>query len=249
MYGFHKKVGLSDNSMKASERKNKSPSEYYNPYFRRGHPNLLWLINKPKSGNTKKGAKKRGDDGEVDSDDDPTPMVDDTIAQPFNQASAPNRALPAPEAGPLQKKELALVRDQMTALQQRQKQISDAIARLRQEHNQLFQQAMMFQNMHNRHENSINAILNFLANVFRKSLEEQGGTQNVNDLLASIIPNVQMPPTAQGSVVDLDDWMQQQMPSNSTKVGTPKRPQRLLPPHPQQSTRFTSYHSSTALLP
>ncbi|KAI1751210.1 hypothetical protein F4782DRAFT_199295 [Xylaria castorea] len=231
MYGFHKKVGLSDNSMKASERKNKSPSEYYNPYFRRGHPNLLWLINKPKSGNTKKGGKKRGDDGEVDSDDDVTP-VDDTIAQPFSQAAAPNRALPAPEAGPLQKKELALVRDQMAALQQRQKQISDAITRLRQEHNQLFQQAMMFQNMHNRHENSINAILNFLANVFRKSLEEQGGTQNVNDLLASIIPNVQMPPTAQGSVVDLDDWVQQQMPSNSTKVGTPKRAQRLLPPIP-----------------
>ncbi|KAF2968487.1 hypothetical protein GQX73_g5068 [Xylaria multiplex] len=215
MYGFHKKVGLSDNSMKASERKNKSPSEYYNPYFRRGHPNLLWLINKPKSGNTKKGAKKRGDDGDGDSDDDVAP-VDDTVAQSFSQTNAPNRALPAPEA----------------ALQQRQKQISDAIARLRQEHNTLFQQAMMFQNMHNRHENSINAILNFLANVFRKSLEEQGGTQNVNDLLASIIPNVQVPSGAQGSVVDLDDWMQQQMPPNPTKAGTPKRAQRLLPPIP-----------------
>ncbi|KAI0972935.1 hypothetical protein F4678DRAFT_459791 [Xylaria arbuscula] len=231
MYGFHKKVGLSDNSMKASERKNKSPSEYYNPYFRRGHPNLLWLINKPKSGNTKKGTKKRGDDGEGDSDDEIIPG-DDTVAQSFNQPSVPNRALPAPEAGPLQKKELALVRDQMAALQSRQKQISEAITRLRQEHNQLYQQAMMFQNMHNRHENSINAILNFLANVFRKSLEEQGGTQNVNDLLASIIPNVQVPAAAQGSVVDLDDWMQQQMAPNSAKVGTPKRTQRLLPPIP-----------------
>lgn len=231
MYGFHKKVGLSDNSMKASERKNKSPSEYYNPYFRRGHPNLLWLINKPKSGNAKKGAKKRGEDGEGDSDDDAAPL-DDPVTQSFSQPNAPNRALPAPEAGPLQKKELALVRDQMATLQQRQKQISDAITRLRQEHNQLYQQAMMFQNMHSRHENSINAILNFLANVFRKSLEEQGGTQNVNDLLAGIIPNVQMPTTAQGSVVDLDDWVQQQMPPNPTKVGTPKRAQRLLPPIP-----------------
>ncbi|KAI0875376.1 hypothetical protein GGS24DRAFT_294379 [Hypoxylon argillaceum] len=231
MYGFHKKVGLSDNSMKASERKNKSPSEYHNPYFRRGHPNLLWLINKPKSGNAKKGAKKRGDDGDGDSDDDAVPL-DDTVTQPFSQPNAPTRALPAPEPGPLQKKELALVRDQMTTLQQRQKQISDAIARLRQEHNQLFQQAMMFQNMHSRHENSINAILNFLANVFRKSLEEQGGTQNVNDLLAGIIPNVQMPTAGQGSVVDLDDWVQQQMPPNPTKIGTPKRAQRLLPPIP-----------------
>lgn len=235
MYGFHKKVGLSDNSMKASERKNKSPSEYYNPYFRRGHPNLLWLINKPKSGNTKKGNKKQSNEVEAgDSDEDAIP-IDDTVTQSFNQPNTPTRALPAPETGPLQKKEMALVRDQMAALQQRQKQISDAITRLRQEHNQLFQQAMMFQNMHSRHENSINAILNFLANVFRKSLEEQGGTQNVNDLLASIIPNVQMPNmpnTGQGSVVDLDDWVQQQMPPNPTKVGTPKRAQRLLPPIP-----------------
>ncbi|KAI0161285.1 hypothetical protein GGR57DRAFT_490067 [Xylariaceae sp. FL1272] len=245
MYGFHKKVGLSDNSMKASERKNKSPSEYYNPYFRRGHPNLLWLINKPKSGNTKKGGKKRPDDGEGDSDDDAIP-IEDSINQPFNPQNVPSRALPAPESGPLQKKELAVVRDQMAALQQRQKQISDAITRLRQEHNQLFQQALMFQNMHDRHENSINAILNFLANVFRKSLEEQGGAQNVNDLLASIIPNVQMQSQGQGSVVDLGDWIQQQ-PPNPAKVGTPKRPQRLLPPIPndQPTPNSTPTQSAT----
>ncbi|KAI1488842.1 hypothetical protein F5X96DRAFT_680166 [Biscogniauxia mediterranea] len=232
MYGFHKKVGLSDNSMKASERKNKSPSEYYNPFFKRGHPNLLWLINKPKSGNSKKGSKKRGDEGEGESDEEVAP-VDDTVNHSFNPQNVPNRALPAPEPGPLQKKELAVVRDQMATLQQRQKQISDAITRLRGEHNQLYQQALMFQNMHDRHENSINAILNFLANVFRKSLEEQGGAQNVNDLLASIIPNVQMPAQGQGSVFDLGDWVQQQAPANSNKASTPKRPQRLLPPIPE----------------
>ncbi|KAI1381657.1 hypothetical protein F4677DRAFT_132598 [Hypoxylon crocopeplum] len=232
MYGFHKKVGLSDNSMKASERKNKSPSEYYNPYFKRGHPNLLWLINKPKSGNSKKGGKKRGEGGEGESDEDVVP-TDEAISHPFPPQNVQTRALPAPEPGPLQKKELAVVRDQMTALQQRQKQISEAIQRLRQEHNQLYQQAIMFQNMHDRHENSINAILNFLANVFRKSLEEQGGVQNVNDLLASIIPNVQIPtPQGQGSVVDLGDWVQQQVPRNATPVSTPKRQHRLLPPIP-----------------
>ncbi|KAI5864314.1 hypothetical protein GGS23DRAFT_595947 [Durotheca rogersii] len=233
MYGFHKKVGLSDNSMKASERKNKSPSEYYNPYFKRGHPNLLWLINKPKSGTSKKTGKKRGDEGDMESDED-APVPEDVIGHAFPQQTAQARALPAPESGPLQKKELAVVRDQMAALQQRQKQISEAIQRLRQEHNQLYQQALMFQNMHDRHENSINAILNFLANVFRKSLEEQGGVQNVNDLLASIIPNVQIPAQqGQGSVVDLGDWVQQQMPRNTTPTGTPKRPHRLLPPIPQ----------------
>ncbi|XXG97776.1 Deoxyhypusine synthase [Hypoxylon texense] len=237
MYGFHKKVGLSDNSMKASERKNKSPSEYYNPYFKRGHPNLLWLINKPKSGNSKKGGKKRGDEGEGESDEDVV-APDDPVSHAFTQPTVQNRALPAPESGSLQKKDLAVVRDQMAALQQRQKQILDAIQRLRQEHNQLYQQALMFQTQHDRHENSINAILNFLANVFRKSLEEQGGVQNVNDLLASIIPNVQMPPPqGQGSVVDLGDWVQQQMPRNSTPVGTPKRQHRLLPPIPQSQAQ------------
>ncbi|KAL5344574.1 Heat shock transcription factor [Pseudogymnoascus australis] len=44
MHGFHKLVDPSEDSMKASERKNKSPSEYYNPCFKRGHPNLLRLI-------------------------------------------------------------------------------------------------------------------------------------------------------------------------------------------------------------
>ncbi|KAI1210694.1 uncharacterized protein F4807DRAFT_459535 [Annulohypoxylon truncatum] len=246
MYGFHKKVGLSDNSMKASERKNKSPSEYYNPYFKRGHPNLLWLINKPKSGGGKKGLKKRGDEGDGESDEDVV-VPEEVINHPFTQPTAQNRALPAPESGPLQKKELAVVRDQMAALQTRQKQISDAIQRLRQEHNQLYQQAIMFQNMHDRHENSINAILNFLANVFRKSLEEQGGVQNVNDLLASIIPNVQMPPQqGQGSVVDLGDWVQQQMPRNGTPVGTPKRQHRLLPPIPQPQGQAARTPPATA---
>ena len=53
MYGFHKKVGLSDNSMRASERKNKNPSEYSNPYFKRGRSNLLWLIQKPRTTSSK----------------------------------------------------------------------------------------------------------------------------------------------------------------------------------------------------
>ena len=60
MYGFHKKVGLSDNSMRASERKNKSPSEYWNPYFKRGRPNLLWLVQKPKNPQNKGGGKGGG---------------------------------------------------------------------------------------------------------------------------------------------------------------------------------------------
>ncbi|KAB5582619.1 hypothetical protein GE09DRAFT_1166950 [Coniochaeta sp. 2T2.1] len=251
MYGFHKRVGLSDNSMKASERKNKSPSEYYNPYFKRGHPNLLWLINKPKSG--KKGGTgkdpKNPNHQEVDSEDDG--VVEETFPQPsYNN---PNNQLggirnPPPidvSIGQLPpKKDLVHVKTQLEKLQQQQVTITQLIDRLRREHQQLMTQAAMFQSQHERHENSINAILNFLANVFRKSLEEQGGAQSVSELLASIIPGAQaqMP---QGSVVDLGDF-DTQRPQEATTMSPPKRQQRLLPPIPIQGKASTVSPSTTA---
>jgi heat shock transcription factor len=246
MYGFHKRVGLSDNSMKASERKNKSPSEYYNPYFKRGHPNLLWLINKPKSGKKNTGKNpKQGDD--VDSDDDG--VADETYIQP--SFPAPNnqlhRTVTPAEVGPLPpKKDLVLVKTQLDKLQQQQVAISQLIDRLRREHAQLMTQAAVFQTQHERHENSINAILNFLANVFRKSLEEQGGAQSVSELLASIIPGAQsqMP---QGSVVDLGDFETHPPQEASNVVSPPKRQPRLLPPIPmQQGKAATVSPASTA---
>ncbi|KAK3371326.1 hypothetical protein B0T24DRAFT_531542 [Lasiosphaeria ovina] len=242
MYGFHKRVGLSDNSMKASERKNKSPSEYYNPYFRRGHPNLLWLINKPKSGNNKKKGKK--DDGDVESDEDG--MVEETyVSQSVPVVPMARGASVVNEVGPLQKKDLVQVRTQLDRLQQQQTAISSMLSKLRQEHTQLYQQAVMFENMHERHENSINAILNFLANVFRKSLEEQGGAQSVQDLLASIIPNAQGHASAQmprGGVVEINDFIPQSQ--KVTAMNTPKRQQRLLPPIPHQAGKASTISPS-----
>lgn len=246
MYGFHKKVGLSDNSMKASERKNKSPSEYYNPYFKRGHPNLLWLINKPKSGTAKK-KTKRLDDVEVESDDDG--IGEDGVGQGLNSASAGNRALPAPESGPLPKRELSVVHSQIHMLQEQQRSIAEAIKQLRQNHAQLSQQAIAFQEMHNRHEHSINAILSFLANVFRKSLEEQGGAQNVNDIIASIIPNLQMTQQGQGSIVDLGDYVQQQAATPDSVTPTPKRAHRLLPPIPQSDNATATAAAPASVSP
>ena len=246
MYGFHKRVGLSDNSMKASERKNKSPSEYSNPYFRRGHPNLLWLINKPKGGNSKKKGKK--DDGEAESEEDG--VAEETYSGQNLAAPQVSRGAVSHEVGPLQKKDLVQVRGQIERIQQQQLAISSMLSKMRQDQNQLYQQAVLFQNMHERHENSINAILNFLANVFRKSLEEQGGAQSVQDLLASIIPNAQghgqpqMSPT--GGVVDLAGFFNQRPPTVTT-VGTPKRQPRLLPPipHHQASKAATMSASPT----
>lgn len=242
MYGFHKRVGLSDNSMKASERKNKSPSEYSNPYFKRGHPNLLWLINKPKSGSKSKKGKK--DDGDGDSEEDIMGGLDEPQihahglqsmgSQPGRAGAGAGYGTPAGELGPLQRKDIQLIKDDLSTLQARQAQISKVMQRLVSDNAQLQSQARMFQTMHERHENSINAILNFLANVFRKSLEEQGGVQSVTELLASILPNGQMP---QGSVVDVsDDFDQQRNPvATNIPMPTPHKRQRLLPPIPGQA--------------
>ncbi|KAK4166127.1 putative heat shock factor protein [Cladorrhinum sp. PSN259] len=241
MYGFHKRVGLSDNSMKASERKNKSPSEYYNPYFRRGHPNLLWLINKPKANNSKKKIKK--EDGEGESDDDG--VVEETYSGPNLVAAQAGRGAMNSEIAPLQKKDLIQVKSQLERLQQQQAAISSMLTKMRQEHNQLFQQAVMFQNMHERHENSINAILTFLANVFRKSLEEgQSGVQNIQDLLASILPNAQGHVQTPIPTVDLGGFVNR--PPNVAAAATPKRAQRLLPPVPPHHTSKAANSSTSA---
>lgn len=245
MYGFHKRVGLSDNSMKASERKNKSPSEYYNPYFRRGHPNLLWLINKPKGGNSKKKGKK--DEVDVESEEE---GVEETYSAPNVAAPQAARASVSHELGPLQRKDLVQVKSQIERIQQQQVAISNMLNKMRQDQSQLYQQALLFQNMHERHENSINAILNFLANVFRKSLEEQGGAQTVQDLLASIIPTAQGHPQTQISptsgVVDLGGFVNQRSQNVST-TGTPKRQPRLLPPIPHpQAAKATTLSAASA---
>ncbi|KAM0251097.1 hypothetical protein ACHAQJ_008341 [Trichoderma viride] len=254
MYGFHKCVGLSDNSMRASERKNKSPSEYSNPYFRRGHPNLLWLINKPKSGGkSKKGNKSQDGDGDSEEDTIHEELLTHQGAPSTNTAG---RSLPAagPEAQPLPKKEMTLIKEELQKVREQQKLILGAINRLQRNNNDLYNQALMFQTQHDRHQNSINAILNFLANVFRKTLEDQGNPQNVGDIISSMIANQGQQPSHQGSVVDLGDFFQAQAnAASSLGVPTPRKPQKLLAGIPETnqavaqpsrspSTSSTSYH-------
>ncbi|KAG2411593.1 hypothetical protein HFD88_009149 [Aspergillus terreus] len=200
MYGFHKKVGLSDNSMRASERKNKSPSEYANPYFKRGHPDLLWLIQKPK--NTAGQGSKSGkgnvrvktedvDDHEHDDYDDATGASRDERAR--------NRQLSLVTGGFMQKDQLAGVYRELQAIRQQQQVISNTISKLRREHEQLYAQAANFQEQHTRHENSINAILTFLATVYNRSLQGQDGPQNLANSFAGAISQ------DQGNVVDVGD--------------------------------------------
>jgi heat shock transcription factor, other eukaryote len=242
MYGFHKRVGLSDNSMKASERKNKSPSEYYNPYFKRGHPNLLWLINKPKGGGTKsKKARAKNEEGQDGDSDDDGRDVEEVYGNNIQNSRALSAA---PESGPLQKRDVAALHNQLAEIQKQQSQITNAIQRLQKNHNQLYQQSVAFQTLHDRHENSINAILTFLATVYNRSLDGQG-PQNIADMFANGIPhNVPQ----QGNVVDIGDIgdlanQQQQNPGN---LSPHRRQQRLLMAPPSAGGRVTAASPSTS---
>lgn len=199
MYGFHKKVGLSDNSMRASERKNKSPSEYTNPYFKRGHPELLWLIQKPK--NTGGQGSKAGKSGvRVKSEE-----VDDNAGEDHGEegASRDDRRgrgqLSLVTNDLIPSDQLASVYRELQAIRQQQQVISSTISKLRREHEQLYAQAANFQEQHTRHENSINAILTFLATVYNRSLQGQDGSQNIANSFAGAISQ------DQGNVVDMGD--------------------------------------------
>ncbi|KAJ5941718.1 hypothetical protein N7516_001886 [Penicillium verrucosum] len=204
MYGFHKKVGLSDNSMRASERKNKSPSEYANPYFKRGHPDLLWLIQKPKNAGGGGHASKPSKGGTRVKTED----IDDNDMDEYIEEGAPaprdNRA-PRPQQlslvtdSSVPSDQLSGVYRELQAIRQQQSIISTTITRLRKEHEQLYAQAANFQEQHTRHENSINAILTFLATVYNRSLQGEGGPQNLANSFAGAISQ------DQGNIVDVDD--------------------------------------------
>ncbi|KAL3458944.1 hypothetical protein BJX64DRAFT_209630 [Aspergillus heterothallicus] len=200
MYGFHKKVGLSDNSMRASERKNKSPSEYANPYFKKGHPELLWLIQKPKNAagqgsKTGKGyVRVKTEEAENENEE-----YDEENMGPSRDDSARNRQLSLIAQQPLPKDQFANVYRELQAIRQQQQVISNTISKLRREHEQLYAQAANFQEQHNRHENSINAILTFLATVYNRSLQGQEGQNLANSFAGAISQD-------QGNVVDMDDF-------------------------------------------
>ena len=250
MYGFHKKVGLSDNSMRASERKNKNPSEYSNPYFKRGRPNLLWLIHKPKNPPGKgatKGRNKQDDfDEEVDEtfgrDNSPLPLQDQL------EGGAGFRQQPLLTMGSmadrLPQNELTSFRQELREVQANQLAIREMLRQTRQEHQQLYGQAKAFHELHEKHDNSINAILSFLATVYNKNLA--AGQTGSGEMFPNSIPNKDQP---HGNVVDIGDENQQ------TQQGF-RKPQLLLEAgHPSPSspttfkgTRRSSQQDSNSLL-
>lgn len=220
MYGFHKKVGLSDNSMRASERKNKSPSEYSNPYFKRGHANLLWLIQKPKNpqgkGGAKGGTRIKQEDGNMDEDGDE--LFESESPAPVNHGLPdynPNlrngrQPYMIDQGGTLPRGELVNIQRELHTVRQQQQVISSMLNRTREEHRKLYGQAAAFQSLHDRHESSINAILTFLATVYNRSLEGQGGL-NFADMFANAIPHDSQ---GQGNVVDVEEFGDKASESN-----------------------------------
>ena len=214
MYGFHKKVGLSDNSMRASEKKSKSPSEYSNPYFRRGHPDLLWLIQKPRnvtagqSGRIRTPVSKKPDfDLNEDENDDYIEEIQPAQQQQQQQSQQPKtkpqgRLAIGQGDSTLPSEQLVNVHRELHAIRAQQAQIAAMIHRLKREHEQLYGQAANFQDQHSRHENSINAILTFLATVYNRSLQGHEGVQGIANLFTGSIP----PDSNQSHVVDVGDY-------------------------------------------
>lgn len=218
MYGFHKKVGLSDNSMKASETKAKAPSEYYNKYFKRGRPELLWLIQKPKNPTT--GPKRKRDDDTKGDSDDERKYVQDTGGGGYVEDLTPVRR--NDDMAMIPRSEYNSLRHEVRELQQQQKLISNVLGQIKRQNDELYSRATSFQALHDRHENSINAILTFLATFYKRGLEGNAGGMNLADLFPAARQQ------AHGNVVDVGDYQAPEM-NRSPSFQRKRQPLALLP--------------------
>ena len=229
MYGFHKTVNITDGSLRQSEKARKGvkpPSMYSHPYFRRNRPDLLWLIQKPTVKSS--GKRKRPDGtakGEFDSDDEraysPLPEGKPVAGELDAAGTQDVAALP--------RNELTAVRRELQKLQTQQRFISQMITQLKEQNDAFYRQASTFQTMHDRHENSINAILTFLATFYNRSLEGRNAQDVVN--MFGNIP--QQPQQPHGSVVeDFTDAS----PDNTGQLQRFKRQPLRLPAPPLDTT-------------
>nr|POE94935.1 isoform beta of heat shock factor protein 2 [Quercus suber] len=176
MYGFHKTVNITDGSLRQSEKARKGvkpPSMYSHPYFRKNRPDLLWLIQKP----TNKSKRKREGSAKETYDSD-----DERQYSPGPEGRPHEITIPGvgQDLATLPRNELTAVRSELQQLQQQQRFISKMITQLKEQNDQFYRQATAFQALHDRHENSINAILTFLATFYNRSLDGTGAANLVN---------------------------------------------------------------------
>ena len=230
MYGFHKVVGLSDNSLRASENNSKPPSIYKNKNFQRGRPDLLELVQKPEK---LTGKRKRDDDTARLGDSD-----EDGHGHAASGAGTRAHAEDGIEARgadtiSIPRSEYQSLRQEVRSLQRQQDVISDVLTRMRQHNDHLYKQATSFKALHDRHEQSINAILAFLASVFKRSLENQGGNgPNLTDMFS---PAIGQSAPNRGDVVDIGDALSQSL-GQHVPAQRARRSMYLLPPPDSKSS-------------
>ena len=230
MYGFHKQVALTDTSMNAGKRANKSPSEYANTYFQRDRPNLLWLIQKPKNapakGSGKVGSRAKQEDADEEVED--TFNRDSSIPPNYgpieNGTGMGNGRQPlmlGNSGNSLPPDQFAAIQQELADIRANQVKITKLLNMTQIRHDQLYHQAKAFHHMHEQHDNSINAILTFLATIYNKNLD-QGTTMDMRNLFNGL-PNKQ----GQGNVVEVSDD-NAQTPSDGQTQQQPFRRQPLL---------------------
>ena len=239
MYGFHKKVGLPDNSIRASEKKNKTPSEYSNPYFRRGCPELLWLIQKPKNGSGPASQRKGGKNEAEQKDDEMNELVEDATTATDNRVRACR-------SGQLNltgsSNEMAFTQDhsqsvqrELSAIYNQQTHISRTMQQIKREHEQPYGQAATFQDQNYRHENSINAILTFLVTIYSRDLQGHDNIQAITNMFKSAIP---VDTSTSGMMVDAGDY-------NFNDINIDGSPAKPFKRQPLQLTKQTGAAPST----
>lgn len=249
MYGFHKRVGLSDNSMRASERKNKSPSEYSNPYFRRGHPNLLWLITKPKSNSKAKKATK-SPENEADSEEEVGPDETPGYANLSGGMSL------SEIGGP--KKDISVFRDEFKKIREHQQLILQRMQRLEQNQQRIEQQQRAQQQQKDqrvdeiyrlfmRHENSLQNMMQILMYHFKKTLGDGKSAQQIKDIMASGFLQGGNHGSSHG-VVELDDLVPPQ-PKSPNPMGVARRTPRLLEAPPSGGPGSVKAESTPSATP
>lgn len=224
MYGFHKTVNITDGSLRQSEKARKGvkpPSMYSHPYFRKNRPDLLWLIQKP-SGKT--GAKRKRDGNlKDDFDDDDERQYSPAPEGRPHELGAPGLSQ---DLTTIPRSELTAVRQELRKLQNQQQLISQMISQLNEQNDQFYRQATAFQALHDRHENSINAILTFLGSFYRGSLDGHGA-QNLANLFGSQVPKKQ-----QDSRV-VEEYNDSAVENNNQQVQRYFKRQPLLLPGPE----------------
>jgi heat shock transcription factor len=180
LYGVYKTANISDGSLRRSEtalKGVKPTNTYSHPYLQRDRLDLLWLVQKPAS----KTGGKRTSDGVIKSDNK---GGDGRGSIPPATKSKPacEREIGGVGSGttPLAHYETLTAQHDLRNLRQRQEYISDTFTQLKEQYEGFYRQATAFQSLHETHENSINAILAFLASSHNFSMAEQADPKVVD---------------------------------------------------------------------